>query len=119
MLRRIALFATFFSFLFGSKNQNVFSKQVRFAATNEKQQYEERSSGGLSTGWIILFIVIALVVVVIVTAYVSDDYSGGSGFGGGRAGYSVKDFYNGKTKVVRKVGLTITVFSKVLEEDYK
>ena len=128
-----------------------FSTSVRYPkdtfATDENQQYEERSSGKLSAGWIIVIIIIAVVVIGFLVIIIDDDYGGGSGFGGGRgvfisscarsscacascacacacagggrAGCSVKDFYNGKTKVVRKGGPIVTVFNKVLEEDTK
>ena len=39
--------------------------------------------------------------------------------GGGRAGCSTKDFYDGRTKVNKDIGLDITVFDKVLEEDIR
>ena len=126
-----------------------FSTSVRYPkdtfATDEKQQYKERSSGDLSVVWFIILIVIAVIVIFIL--YVGDDYGGGSGFGGGhgtfisscarsscacascacacacagggRAGCSLKDFYNGKTRFIRKIGPIITVFNKVLREMVK
>lgn len=132
-----------------------FSTSVRYPkgtfATDENQQYVERSSGsGIGTGGIIIIVIIAILAIIVIIAIVEDDYGGGSGFGGGyhhttfisscarsscacvsscacacacagggRAGCSAKDFYNGRTKVNKDTGIDSTIFDKVLEEDIR
>ncbi len=135
-----------------------FSTSVRYPkgtfATDDNQQYVERSSGDSDSEGATILIVLAGVLIVLFIIYMIiiffDDYSGGSGFGGGsshstfisscarsscacvsscacacacagggRAGCSTKDFYDGRTKVNKDIGLDLTIFDKVLEEDIR
>lgn len=132
-----------------------FSTSVRYPkdtfATDEDKQYVERSSGDSSDlgSAVVLYVIIGFAIIYFIIA-ISDDYGGGSGFGGGyrsstfisscarsscacashcacacacagggRAGCSAKDFYNGRTKVNKDIGLDSTIFDKVLEKDIK
>lgn len=120
-------------------------------ATDESKQFEERSSDDDTIKIIaiiaVIFAVVVFLVIVLDDGYGGGSGFGGgyhsSTFisscarsscacashcacacacaGGGRAGCSAKDFYDGRTKVNSGVkdGISITIFEKVIEEDLK
>lgn len=116
-------------------------------ATDEAKQFQEKSKVNIKI--VILIAVVFFILLIALAVWLDDSYGGGSGFGGGyhstyvsscvrsscacvsscacacacagggRAGCSTKDFYDGRINKDMNNGISVTLIEKVIEEDLK